>query len=236
MEQHKQALEIYVFKMKDYSKAEEYVSSAMNRIQSNKHRYCNRVHKSHDTTLASSSRTKSSSADDSDDSTPSIYHTLLSLYLQPPSPYEPQLEPALDLLSRHGSRLPATSTLGLIPDDLPVRALESYFRGRIRSANSLVNESQIVAGLRKAEGLSIAARLHLGDDVAGAQGGRNRHVTITDERHCVVCHKRLGGGMRVGGSVVALLPDNSVVHYGCLSRATGQKADTVRAPSWGRGF
>lgn len=144
----------------------------------------------------------------------------------------------MDLLSKHGSRLPATSTLGLIPEDLPVRSLESYFRGRIRSANSLVNQARIIAGLRQAEEISIAARLHLGDGVAGGQGGRNRHVAITDERHCFVCHKKMGGGMRVGGSVVAVLPDNAVVHYGCLGRATGGKGVDVaaRVPSWGRGF
>jgi hypothetical protein len=32
-----------------------------------------------------------------------------------------------------------------------------------------------------------------------------------------VCHKRLGG------SVVAVLPDNSVVHYGCLARRNDRK-------------
>ncbi|UNI16177.1 Vacuolar morphoproteinsis protein 6, variant 2 [Purpureocillium takamizusanense] len=219
MGSHRQALDIFVFKMKDYGKAEE---------------YCNRVHKQQEAAAASTEESEKS--DVADDSTKSIYHILLSLYLKPPPPHEAQLEPALDLLSKHGSRLPATSTLGLIPDDLPVGALEAYFRGRIRSANSLVNESRIVAGLRKAEFISTAARLHLGDNVDGGQGGRNRHVTITDERHCVVCHKKLGGGMRIGGSVVAVLPDNTVVHYGCLSRATGQKADSTRAPSWGRGF
>ncbi|KAF7549181.1 hypothetical protein G7046_g8434 [Stylonectria norvegica] len=221
MGQHKQALEIYVFKMKDYNKAED---------------YCNRVHKSQDTAPSSQSHAKEDSAEDPENTTPSIYHTLLSLYLQPPPPNTPFLEPALDLLSKHGSRLPATSTLGLIPDDLPVRSLESYFRGRIRSANSLVNESRIIAGLRKAESISIAARLHLGDTAPGGQGGRNRHVAITEERHCVVCHKKLGGTMRIGGSVVAVLADNTVVHYGCLNRATGHKADAVRVPSWGRGF
>ncbi|KAJ4267368.1 Vacuolar morphogenesis protein 6 [Fusarium torreyae] len=221
MGQHKQALEIYVFKMKDYQKAED---------------YCNRVNLSQDTAPSSQSNAKDDAGDDPENTTPSIYHTLLSLYLHPPPPNKPNLEPALDLLSKHGSRLPATSTLGLIPDDLPVQSLESYFRGRIRSANSLVNEARIVAGLRQAEGISIAARLHLGDDVQGGQGGRNRHVAITDERHCVVCHKKLGGGMRIGGSVVAVLPDNTVVHYGCLNRATGNKVDSYRAPTWGRGF
>ena len=192
------------------------------------------MHREDATTEQASSNTNTS---DDQEAATSIYHTLLSLYLKPPPPKEPNLEPALDLLSKHGSRLPATSTLGLIPDDLPVRSLESYFRGRIRSANSLVNETRIIAGLRKAEGISIAARLHLGDDMPGKQGGRNRHVTITEERHCVVYHKKLGGGAaRMGGTVVAVLPDNTAVHYGCLSRATGQKKEPVRAPSWGRGF
>ena len=163
-----------------------------------------------------------------------IYHTLLSLYLKPQHPHKPQLEPALNLLSKHGSRLPATSTLGLIPDDLPVSALEAYFRGRIRSANSLVNESRIVAGLRKAEQVATAARLTIGDDMPGGQGGKNRHVTITDERHCVVCHKRLDGGRRFGNTVVAALPDNTVVHYACLDAALGRKVDNARAPSWAR--
>ncbi|KAI5457285.1 SPX domain-containing protein [Mariannaea sp. PMI_226] len=170
MGQHKQALEIYVFKMKDYSKAED---------------YCNRVHKSHESASPPKAE-KRQESEDPEDAAPSIYHTLLSLYLQPAPPNKPNLEPALDLLSKHGSRLPATSTLGLIPDDLPVSSLESYFRGRIRSANTLVNEARIVAGLRKAEGISIAARLHLGDDTVDGQGGRNRHVTITEERHCVI--------------------------------------------------
>ncbi|RDA83651.1 hypothetical protein CP532_4662 [Ophiocordyceps camponoti-leonardi (nom. inval.)] len=218
MGEHREALEIYVFKMQDYVKAEE---------------YCNRLYKAQETTLTPAARSPASLT--TEDPAKSIYHTLLSLYLKPPTPHKQQLEPALDLLSKHGSRLPANSTLGLVPDDLPVSALEAYFRGRIRSVTSLVNESRIVAGLRKAEGISVAARLHLGDDAAGAQGGRNRHVTISDERHCVVCHKKLGGAMRIGGSVVAVLPDNTAVHYGCLNRATGQKADRLQAPSWARG-
>ncbi|CRK20220.1 hypothetical protein BN1708_017788, partial [Verticillium longisporum] len=156
-------------------------------------------------------------APDKDEDTPSIYHTLLSLYLTPPAPHNTALEPALDLLSKHGSRLPATSTMSLIPSTLPVSELESYFRGRIRSANSVVNESRIVAGLRATEYISSQALLLLGDGIPGGQGGRNRRVVITDERLCGVCHKRLGG------SVVSVLPDNTVVHYGCLNRATAQK-------------
>ncbi|KAG5978486.1 hypothetical protein E4U55_006164 [Claviceps digitariae] len=217
MGQHRKALEIYVFKMRDYGKAEE---------------YCNRVHKTQDTTLSSPLNSKDSATINADDPAQSIYHILLALYLKPPPPHGTQLKPALDLLSKHGSRLPAASTLSLIPDDLPVDALEAYFCGRIRSANSLVNESRIVAGLRKAEQIAVAARLNIGDSVANGQVGRNRHVTITEERHCFVCHKKLGGGMRIGGSVVAVLPDNSAVHYGCLNRAMSQKGESAKSAGW----
>ncbi|OAA64005.1 AvaB protein [Cordyceps fumosorosea ARSEF 2679] len=211
MGQHKQALEIFVFKMQHYAKAEE---------------YCNRIQRQAPTPSANDT---SEDGDEDEEDTPSIYHTLLSLYLQPSSPHKPQLEPALDLLSKHGARLPAASSLSLIPDDLPVRALESYFCGRIRSANSMVAEARVVAALRKAEGIAVAAELHVGSS-NGAAAGRNRHVAITDERLCVVCHRRLGGGMRVGGSVVAVMPDNTVVHWGCLSSVGGDQRP--KTPSW----
>ncbi|KAI0466070.1 SPX domain-containing protein [Xylaria cf. heliscus] len=198
MGSHKQALEIYVFKMGDYVKAEEYRDSA-----------------------------GAPAVDQNDaDATTSIYHTLLSLYLTPPPPHTPNLEPALSLLSRHGSRLPATSTLSLIPDTLPVADLASYFRGRIRAANSVVSETRIVEALRKTQLVNTQARLLLGDE---GQGGRNRRVVIAEERVCGVCHKRLGN------SVVAVLPDNSVVHYGCLGRGRGRSSSRPRvAGAWGR--
>ncbi|KAI1861803.1 hypothetical protein JX265_009306 [Neoarthrinium moseri] len=233
MGQHKQALEIYIFKMQDFAKAEE---------------YCNRIHKAQLEPPASpssptspvfgraSSRPSSSQQRQTDDdgadlddpdSTPSIYQTLLNLYLTPPSPYEPNLAPALDLLSKHGSRLPATSTLSVIPDDLPVSKLESYFGGRIRAANSRLAETRVMEGLRRTLLVDTQALLLLGDGVPGGQGGRNRRVVVGEERVCGVCHKRLGN------SVVAVLPDNGVVHYGCLGRS-GKGAGGARSISAGR--
>ncbi len=167
-------------------------------------------------------------SEDAEESPPSIYHTLLSLYLSPPSPTTPKLAPALDLLSKHGSRLPAASTLSLIPDSLPVAKLESYFRGRMRSANSVINATRVIAGLRKTELVANQSLLLLGEDDGGVPGGRSRRVVISDERVCGVCHKRLGG------SVVAVMPDNSVVHYGCLNRAAGVHKPDLKVASWGR--
>jgi hypothetical protein len=181
---------------------------------------------SQESSTASPIPTHRSSTSEPDDALPSIYHTLLALYLKPPPPHKPNWPPALDLLSKHGSRLPASSTLDLIPEKLPVAELESYFRGRIRAANSIVSESRILTGLRKSEVVSAQATLLLGDGLPGGHGGRSRRVVVSEERVCGVCHKRLGS------SVIAVLPDSSVVHYGCLTRASGQRPASARR-SWG---
>jgi Vam6/Vps39-like protein vacuolar protein sorting-associated protein 39 len=193
MGQHKQALEIYVFKLKDFAKAEE---------------YCNRAHLTEDTAIAGATSMKSAyarrkSTVDPVDEKPSIYNTLLNLYLNPPKGEnsKPLWGPAIEILARHGPRLPASETLELIPESLLVRELEFYFRGRIREANSVLCEARIVAGLRKVEAVRMQAGLLLGEGVPGANGGRGRRVRIDDERVCGVCYKRLGG------SVISVFPE-----------------------------
>lgn len=163
-------------------------------------RYCNQVYLTESSGPPSPSGSRRQSTSMSDHGTSSIYHTLLSMYLSPPSPHQPRWGPALDILAKHGSRLPASSTLDLIPEVLPIQKLESYFRARIRSANTVVNEGQLVAGLRKSVNIAEEARLFLGDGIPGGNAGRNRHVVITEERVCGVCHKRFGG------SAIKILP------------------------------
>ncbi|KAJ5577493.1 uncharacterized protein N7459_006457 [Penicillium hispanicum] len=188
MGQHRQVLEIYVFNLEDHEKAEE---------------YCNHVH------LAS--------ATEDEVEGDSIYLILLSLYLTPPHGYALQHGPALAVLAKHGSRLPADAALSLIPAALPVQELEFYFKGRMRAANSVFNEARIVANLRKARDMQTQAQLALGEGVRGG-GTRARHVTVTEERICGVCHKRLGG------SVINVFPDNTVVHLGCANRVASARS------------
>ncbi|PSN61151.1 hypothetical protein BS50DRAFT_578555 [Corynespora cassiicola Philippines] len=212
MGQHKQALQIYVFQLKDYQKAEE---------------YCNQIYLSTPQPLSPTKPFQPSSTvpatSNPDDSEPSIYHVLLSLYLQPPPPHQPNWQPALELLSKHGARLPAATTLDLVPASLPVKELESYFRGRIRNANSVMNEERIVARLRGVEKVAVEASVLLGDGRVDAHGrkvpgGLNRRVVIDEDRHCAVCHKRFGG------SAIRVYPDNSVVHSGCMRGSMGKKS------------
>jgi len=99
-----------------------------------------------------------------------------------------------------------------------------------------VNETRVVKALRQTEVVASQVRLSFGDGgvQSGSGGGKNRRVVISEERVCRVCHKRLAR------SVVAFMPDDSVVHYGCLKRAQAQvqggavSGGGVGAGSWGR--
>jgi hypothetical protein len=179
-------------------------------------RYCNQIH---------INAPPSTTSEDSTE--PSIYHTLLSLYLTPPPPHAPNWPPALSLLSKHGARLPASSTLDLVPASLPVRDLESYFRGRIRNANSVLNSERIAAQLRGVEKVAVEAAVLLGEDGPKTKvdemgrrvpGGLNRRVVVDEDRHCAVCHKRFGQ------AAIRVWPDNSVVHSGCMRGSIGRGA------------
>ena len=119
-------------------------------------------------------------------------------------------------MSKHGARLPASSTLDLMPAELTVQKLESYFRGRLRAENEAMRLESIVAGLRGVERVRTEAMLLLGEN------GRGRKVVITEDRHCSVCHKRFGG------SAIRVYPDGVVVHYGCYG-----KGRPVTGPTWG---
>lgn len=163
-------------------------------------RYCNQIYLS-ETSSVTTTQSRPAPMIDPEEAPSSIYHTLLSLYLSPPPPNKPQWGPALNILAKHGARMPASSTLNLIPEVLPVKELEAYFRGRIRSANTIVNEGRIVAGLRSTLAFAEEAKLRLGAGVPGGNAGRNRRVIITEDRVCGVCYKRFGG------SAIKVLPE-----------------------------
>lgn len=168
-------------------------------LNTNINRYCNHLHKTEDTPAPSGAAGEYSTLAPSDDE-PSIYLTLLSLYLSPPHGYKPQYGPALDILAKHGSRLPANSALELIPESLPVNELEFYFKGRMRAANTILNESRITANLLKVQTIKTRAQLLVGEGT-DRRSSRSRHVTVTEERVCSVCHKR------IGGSVINVFPE-----------------------------
>lgn len=204
MGNHKQALAIYVFQLANYAKAED---------------YCNRIYLSEQACLIDATKLHTKPQDESN--TPNIFAILLGLYLNPPANETKRWPQALDLLGKHGARLPASSTLSLMPDDLAVAELNDYFRGRIRHATSALRQNKIVRSLEEVRSVQTERTLRLGADAIvekGGLGGRSRRVVIGEEDHCRVCHKRFGA------SAVRVHPDGEVVHYGCVGgRGQGKR-------------
>jgi hypothetical protein len=217
MGNHKQALAIYVFQLADYAKAED---------------YCNRIYLSEQACLLDSTKLHTTSPtfqlgsheDSTDRNNPNIFALLLALYLNPPPTESKRWPQALDLLSKHGARLPASSTLNLMPSDLAVAELEAYFRGRIRHATSALRQDKIVRSLEDVRKARAERELRLGGDevvAKGGKGGRSKRVVIGEDDHCRVCFKRFGA------SAVRVQPGGEVVHYGCVGgkSAAGRRGE-----------
>jgi Vam6/Vps39-like protein vacuolar protein sorting-associated protein 39 len=139
-----------------------------------------------------------------------VFHTLLTLYLLATPTL---LLPALEILAKHSPRLDAAEALALIPAEIPVERLESFFTKHIRKETSKMNEGRIVSELRKVELLRMESR---------AMRLRGKKAVVREETVCPYCHKRLGQ------SVVAVIPEytddlkieadrsGSMTHYSCL--------------------
>lgn len=217
MGNYKQALAIYVFKMGDFEKAEEHCSRIYLREQAERQEKENAAvseaggHGVHERTFPLQHE---SWREEDDESRNNVFAMLLGLYLRPPPGEEKRWPQALALLSEHGARLPASSTLGLMPDDLAVQELQDYFRGRIRHSTALLREERIVKGLEEVRRVRTEGLLLLGKEPDGRSDGRpqgrNRRAVVREEDHCKVCHKRFGA------SAVRVWPDGSVTHYGCV--------------------
>lgn len=175
MGQHKAALEIYVFKLKDYAKAERFITLLVCTYPS----YCNRIYSQADSVSVPSRK----------ESALEVYQVLLSLYLQTKPTL---LDPALDILAKHSPRLDVIKALSLIPSEIPIEKLESFFTKHVRKETSVLNEGRIVKELQKVELLRMESR---------ALRLRGKKVIVREETACPNCHKRLGQ------SVVAMTPE-----------------------------
>lgn len=123
------------------------------------------------------------------DSALQVFHTLLTLYL---TAKPTLLGPALDILAKHSPRLDALKALSLIPSEIPIENLESFFTKHIRKETSTLNDGRIVNELRKVELLRVEDR---------AMRLRHKKAVVQEETACPYCHKRLGQ------SVVAVIPE-----------------------------
>ncbi|KAK9466052.1 hypothetical protein V1512DRAFT_291950 [Lipomyces arxii] len=217
--EHKRALEIYVFSMKDYAKAQEYCMKVYDSDAPNG--------KSVFYTLLelylrppsikvggggefvagrmSGSRRSSNSSSMYNFSTSPVLKQDTSELMPPPAtrPQAMNLEAALELLSSHGSRVSAVDALELLPANIKMTALGPFFEAHLRTTNATVSRDRLLAGLLKTELVQTQQTLI---------GLRSQNVVITDTRTCPVCVKR------IGSSVISVFPNRTVVHYGCAKQ------------------
>ncbi|KAI7829554.1 vacuolar sorting protein 39 domain 2-domain-containing protein [Gamsiella multidivaricata] len=137
---------------------------------------------------------------DSNDPSRNVFLMLLKVYLKPPNREKPMLEPALDILTRHGTRIDPAAVLELLPASTRIDQLFKFFEKSIRESNKTKHMDMVVKNLLKAERLQTQEQLTF---------YRSRRVKITEDRMCPKCNKR------IGNSVFAVFPDGVVVHYSC---------------------
>jgi hypothetical protein len=97
-----------------------------------------------------------------------------------------QLEPALRLLSKYGSRMDANYVLEILPPLLTIQELQIFLDKSIRKSISWQNNHKVVKRVR-------TARMDQVDLFLVKLEGRR--VKITDGRLCPLCHKRLGNSV-----------------------------------------
>ncbi|CAI5468716.1 unnamed protein product [Closterium sp. Yama58-4] len=86
--------------------------------------------------------------------------------------------------------------LRLIPE-----SLLPYLEAVLRAGSEQRRNSAVVKNLRRSENLQLREEL---------ANGRKRHVSITGDRLCAICRKR------IGGSVFAVYPGGTLVHFVCF--------------------
>ncbi|OCH95424.1 hypothetical protein OBBRIDRAFT_816580 [Obba rivulosa] len=159
---HDAALEVYVYRLHDYTKAEE---------------YCRRVYApGADSPTAGvfltllriylrptpSSLSSAQSARSSTSSAPAL------------------LEPALALIRRHGPRLDALEALSLLPPLVPESDVRPFLLAALRAP---VFDQRVVREVAHAREEQVARKLML---------LQSRRVRVSDSRICPQCHKRIG--------------------------------------------
>ncbi|KAI0244753.1 Vacuolar morphogenesis protein 6 [Massospora cicadina] len=136
-----------------------------------------------------------------------VFKILLKTYLDPassdpnlPDNELPYLEPALQLLDKHGARIDAAQALDFLPNRVKMLSLGGFLTQNLRHLVASAHEARIQLSLLRAESVRLSCRLaELKADP----------VPLDATTLCPVCLKK------IGTSAFAIFPDRQVVHYSC---------------------
>ncbi|CCJ29807.1 unnamed protein product, partial [Pneumocystis jirovecii] len=171
---HKCALETYVFEMKDFKKVTEYIFFSFKKCSYLNVRYCTKIFSMNNSKLSNE-----------------IYLILLNLLLKPPSGQKIQLSYALDFLSQYRSQINIETIISELPLDIKISNLKLYLESTIQNRITNIINGKIIYSLQMANLAQYQNKLI---------DASNKKYTITPEKTCQNCHKRLGQ------SVLAIFP------------------------------
>lgn len=228
MGQHEGALGIYVRKLGDLGRAEEYckdVWASRKRIDEEEAR---RQAEADITGRGARSSPDGGLSRLRKEADESVFLTLLKIYLRPKDRLavggdlmaaaeghamersessgsageDLRLGPALDLIQRHAARLDLKSVLELLPPLVSLSTLESFIRLNLREQTRKQNEARVLRQIRAMRACQVEENL---------SRLQSRRVKVGETRTCPRCHKRLGN------SVIAVQPvTGAVMHYFCM--------------------
>ncbi|PWN43824.1 hypothetical protein IE81DRAFT_321996 [Ceraceosorus guamensis] len=194
--QHESALKIYVGRLQDHEKAEEYCRKVWNAS----------AHTEWD------SKELEVEAGEAKQKGKDVFLILLKLYLRASEFKEgsdaskadvalEHLAPALALISRQGARIDAKSALDLLPPLVPLQDILPFALKTLQTQSSVLANKKVLRGVMESRKLGLEE---------GLIRLRSRRVKVTEGRTCPRCLKRLGN------SVIAVVNTNgAVLHYSC---------------------
>ncbi|EXX74415.1 Vam6p [Rhizophagus irregularis DAOM 197198w] len=112
---------------------------------------------------------------ETDDPTKNVFISLLKVYLRPSNGEKLMLEPAIRLLSRHGSFVSASDALNMLPLTTKVSELYQFVEKYIRENNKNRNMNMIIKNLLKADQRQVEEQLMF---------YRSRRVKIDEDKMC----------------------------------------------------
>lgn len=178
---HDEAIAIYVYILKDIKMAEH---------------YCRRQYEK------------------SKDENRNVYLSLVKMYLKPqdlPSLglshtafsdciMEPKVNEALAVLNEHNQKIDVIQALELLPATTEVKDIRMFLMNVLQDKMQQQRKYMVLKSLLYAEHLQVHEQRVF---------YQSKKCTITEERACRVCHKR------IGTSAFAMYPNGVIVHYYC---------------------
>lgn len=129
-----------------------------------------------------------------------LENLLFNIYLSPKLPYRPDIENAIKLMNLQSSRLSFYKILNNLPLNINISDLSTLLTNQLRLLETNIEKTRILSSLYKVDAVNTKYEyLKLS----------NKNVIINNDSKCIICNKRLGH------SVLNILPNGKILHYGC---------------------